>query len=240
VRAKQQIAAALDTAERARLYARVHPPQPAPDVATLVRAELERQRRDEEAARAEAETARFRGGPCVWCGVTFSILHRLDGTHMPDWHTHDRGPECNWCNEWRGGGEVSELFDKVAVILADEGLAGLSVVQRLSFRIDPGLGAHLGVTAWIDSDTPAGTRWGHLAPLAESIEQAKRRVAEAPSGPTWDEIISLPGSEPDAFYGLTPAEIERMTSKREPLSDAEARKLVDRDHKRTTAAARRH
>jgi hypothetical protein len=118
---------------------------------------------------------------------------------MPDWHPHARGHEDTWCYEWRGLGSDDELLDKVAVILRDEGLGGLSQLHRLSFRIEPDPAAKIGVIPWIDSGTPPGTRWGHLAPVERSLreaEAAQREQDEATPKLTFDDIARLPGYEP--------------------------------------------
>jgi hypothetical protein len=138
-------------------------------------------------------------------------------------------------------GSDDELLDKVAVILRDESLVGLSQLHRLSFRIEPGLAEKIGVIPWIDSGMPPGVRWGHLAAVEQSLREAEeeqRRRDEATPKLTFDDIAHLPGSEPSPLYGLTPAEIERMTNPR-PLSDVQAAKLVERSRKRAEARNRR-
>lgn len=151
----------------------VHPPVE-PDLSALVRAELERQRAEEQTRRRQAENERFRGGPCWACGCRHSIEMDEDGVRTAAWYSRPRGVEDTWCTEWRGaGGTDDELLDKVAFILRAEGLAGLQHVRRSGFRWEPGMAVELGVVAWADSGHPTtGQRWGHLAPVAERLAAA--------------------------------------------------------------------
>src|SRR5687768_1672502 len=88
-------------ARLAELHARVHPPTVKPaeaDVATLVRIEVERQRREDRQAQERAESARFIGGPCWACGTTWAeTVDWRGGEPEPDWHHDARGPICGTC-----------------------------------------------------------------------------------------------------------------------------------------------
>ena len=178
----------------------------------------------------------------MWRGVTSSVAIEEDGTRVPNWNPHLRGAEDTWCVEWRGlGGTDDELLDKVACILRDEGLIGLSQLHRLHFQIEPGLAEQIGVIPWIDSGAPPGQRWAHLATVEHALretEAEERRQAEATPHLTFDDIAHLPGSEPGPLYGLTPVESERLTN-RGPLSDAQAAKLIEWSRKNIENSNRR-
>lgn len=191
----------------------VHPtaPAPGPDLSALVRAELERQRADEELGRADAERRRFAGGPCRFCGVTEAIAVDENGVDMPDWTTTARGVACGWCHDWAP--DEGELLEKAAFILRSEGLDGLRHVRRSGFRWEPGLAAELGVVAWADTGRPTtGQRWEHLAPIAE-------RLATEPADTAGVTLAELLAGQADVKRSR---EVDRLGRRRDEL-----RALID-------------
>jgi hypothetical protein len=71
------------------------------------------------------------------------------------------------------------------------------------------------VVPWIDSGQPAGQRWAQLAATEQNLWVRlgeERRLAETRL--SWDDLMHLPGSEPDPSYGLGREQIEAMTTPR--------------------------